>query len=161
QASLLFLLASGLTLVVLTAGLDLSVGANVGLSACLAATLMKSTGSVTLAVVAGASRGCLWCVPRCPPASLSPPPPSLAPPGTSWTLQGVPHWFMKGDTIPGSPPAFRALGSGYWLGVPVPVYLMAAFLAAGVIVAQRTPWGQELYALGANAEAARLSGVPV
>jgi len=45
QTALLFLLASGLTLVILTAGLDLSVGANVALSACLAATVIKGTGS--------------------------------------------------------------------------------------------------------------------
>ena len=48
QASLTFLIASGLTLTILTAGLDLSVGANVGLSACLAATVMQSSGSVAL-----------------------------------------------------------------------------------------------------------------
>jgi len=48
QAALLFLLASGLTLVILTAGLDLSVGANVALSACLAATLIKGTGSIAI-----------------------------------------------------------------------------------------------------------------
>src|SRR5262249_39615604 len=50
QASLTFLIASGLTLTILTAGLDLSVGANVGLSACLAATAMKSSGSIAIGV---------------------------------------------------------------------------------------------------------------
>ena len=50
QASLLFLIASGLTLVILTAGLDLSVGANVALSACLAASVIKITGSPLLGV---------------------------------------------------------------------------------------------------------------
>src|SRR3982751_6633879 len=59
QASLTFLIASGLTLTVLTAGLDLSVGANVGLSACLAATVMKSTGSIALGVAAGLGFGVL------------------------------------------------------------------------------------------------------
>ena len=53
QSALLFLLASGLTLVILTAGLDLSVGANVALSACLSATLIKSTGSNAFGVIAG------------------------------------------------------------------------------------------------------------
>ena len=53
QASLTFLIASGLTLTILTAGLDLSVGANVGLSACLAATVMKATDSMALGVAAG------------------------------------------------------------------------------------------------------------
>ncbi|MCM2251781.1 MAG: ABC transporter permease, partial [Ramlibacter sp.] len=74
---------------------------------------------------------------------------------------GVTYWFMKGETIHGFPPAFRAVGSGYWLAVPIPVYVMVLFLTAGVVFAQRTTWGQEIYAIGANPEAARLSGVPV
>ena len=57
QASLLFLMASGLTLVILTAGLDLSVGANVGLCACLAATRDQATGSPLLGVAAGLGCG--------------------------------------------------------------------------------------------------------
>src|SRR6516164_11682278 len=53
QAALLFLMASGLTLVILTAGLDLSVGANIGFSACLAATIIKAAGSPMLGVATG------------------------------------------------------------------------------------------------------------
>jgi ribose transport system permease protein len=161
QAALLFLLASGLTLVILTAGLDLSVGANVALSACLAATLLKSSGSIALAVFAGlgcglavgVSNGLLITVLRIPPF--------IATYGMLWILHGITYWFMKGQTIHGFPPAFRAIGSGYWLGIPVPVYLMLAFLAVGTLFAQRTRWGQEIYAVGANPEAARLSGIPV
>ena len=59
QTALLFLLASGLTIVILTAGLDLSVGANIGLSACLAATIIKSTGSISLALLVGMGSGFL------------------------------------------------------------------------------------------------------
>ena len=57
QASLMFFIASGLTLVVLTAGLDLSVGANVALSACLAGTVIQQTGSPTLGVLTGLATG--------------------------------------------------------------------------------------------------------
>lgn len=57
QASLVFLIASGLTLVVLTAGIDLSVGANVGLSACLCAVVLKASGSILLAMGAGLACG--------------------------------------------------------------------------------------------------------
>ena len=161
QAALLFLLASGLTLVILTAGLDLSVGANVALSACLAATLIKSTGSIALGVVAGLSSGLLiglvngWLI------TWVRIPPFIATYGMLWILHGITYWFMKGETIHGFPPAFRAIGSGYWLGIPIPVYLMGVFLMIGVVFAQRTRWGQEIYAVGANPEAARLSGVPV
>lgn len=57
QTSLLFFIASGLTLVVLTAGLDLSVGANVALSACVAGTVIQTSGSAWLGVLAGLAVG--------------------------------------------------------------------------------------------------------
>jgi ribose transport system permease protein len=161
QAALLFLLASGVTLVILTAGLDLSVGANVAMSACLAATLLKSTGSIALAVCAGLSCGLLIGIANGLLITLIRIPPFIATYGMLWILHGITYWFMKGETIHGFPAAFRAVGSGHWLGIPIPVFLMMAFLLVGVVFAQRTRWGQEIYAVGANPEAARLSGVPV
>jgi ribose transport system permease protein len=161
QASLTFLIASGLTLTILTGGLDLSVGANVGLSACLAATVMKSTGSVALGVAAGVGFGTLVGVLNGLMVTLLRLPPFIATYGMLWTLNGVTYWFMGGETIHGFAPGFRQLGSGYWLGVPVPIYVMAAFLVAGGIFTRYTTFGHEVYAIGANREAARLSGVPV
>ncbi len=161
QASLTFLIASGLTLTILTAGLDLSVGANVGLSACLAATVMKSTGSIALGVAAGLGFGALVGVLNGLMITLLDLPPFIATYGMLWTLNGVTYWFMGGDTIHGFSPGFRQLGSGYRLGIPVPIYVMAAFLIAGGIFTRYTTFGREVYAIGANREAARLSGVPV
>jgi ribose transport system permease protein len=161
QASLTFLIASGLTLTILTAGLDLSVGANLGLSACLAATVMKATGSITLGVAAALGFGGLVGLANGLMVTLLRLPPFIATYGMLWTLNGVTYWFMGGETIHGFSPGFRQLGSGYWLGVPVPIYVMAAFLVAGGIFTRYTTVGHEVYAIGANREAARLSGVPV
>jgi len=161
QASLTFLIASGLTLTILTAGLDLSVGANVGLSACLAATVMKSTGSIALGVGAGLGFGAFVGVVNGLMVTALRLPPFIATYGMLWTLNGVTYWFMGGSTIYGFSPGFRQLGSGYWLGVPVPIYVMTAFLVAGGIFTRYTTFGHEVYAIGANREAARLSGVPV
>ena len=161
QASLTFLIASGLTLTILTAGLDLSVGANVALSACLAATVMKSTNSVALGIGAGVAFGAFVGVLNGLMVTLLKLPPFIATYGMLWTLNGVTYWFMGGETIHGFPPGFRALGSGYWLGVPIPIYVMAAFLLVGGVFTRYTTFGQEVYAIGANREAARLSGVPV
>ncbi len=161
QAALLFLLASGLTLVILTAGLDLSVGANVAISACLAATLMKATGSIALPVFAGLGCGLAVGLINGLLITQLRIPPFIATYGMLWILHGITYWFMKGETIHGFPPGFRAIGSGHWLGISIPVYLMVAFLIAGILFAQRSRWGQEIYAVGANPEAARLSGVPV
>jgi len=161
QASLTFLIASGLTLTILTAGLDLSVGANVGLSACLAATVMQSSGSVALGAATGLVFGAAVGVVNGLMVTLLRLPPFIATYGMLWTLNGFTYWFMGGDTIHGFSPGFRALGSGYWLGVPIPIYLMLAFLLAGAIFTRYTTPGHDVYAIGANREAARLSGVPV
>jgi ribose transport system permease protein len=161
QASLTFLIASGLTLTILTAGLDLSVGANVGLSACLAGTVMQSTGSVALGAATGLAFGAGVGVLNGLMVTMLRLPPFIATYGMLWTLNGVTYWFMGGDTIHGFPAGFRTLGSGYWLGVPVPIYLMAAFLLAGAVFTRYTTHGHEVFAIGANREAARLSGVPI
>jgi ribose transport system permease protein len=161
QASLLFFIASGLTLVVLTAGLDLSVGANVALSACLAGTVIHNTGSPLLGVAAGLGAGGFIGLLNGIMVTAMRIPSFIASYGMMWVLHGVTYWYMAGDTIHGFPPGFRQIGSGYWLGVPIPVYLLLVFLAAGTVFAQRTTWGQEIYAIGANPVAARLSGIPV
>lgn len=161
QASLLFLLASGLTLVILTAGLDLSVGANIGLSACIAASVIKLTGSAVLGAMTGVGIGLGIGLANGVLVALLRMPPFIATYGMLWVVHGVTYWFMAGTTIYGFPPGFRALGSGHFLGVPIPVYLMFVFLALGTFFAQRTTYGQEIYAIGANREAARLSGVPI
>ncbi len=161
QASLLFLLASGLTLVILTAGLDLSVGANIGMSACIAASVIKLTGSAMLGAATGVGVGLAIGLLNGVLVALMRMPPFIATYGMLWVVHGVTYWFMAGTTIYGFPAAFRALGSGYFLGLPIPVYLMFVFLALGSFFAQRTTYGQEIYAIGANREAARLSGVPI
>jgi ribose transport system permease protein len=161
QASLTFLIASGLTLTILTAGLDLSVGANVGLAACLSATVMKSTGSIGLGAATGLAFGAAVGIVNGLMITALKLPPFIATYGMLWTLNGVTYWFMGGETIHGFAPGFRALGSGYWLGIPVPIYVMAAFLAAGGIFTRYTTFGHEVYAIGANRESARLSGIPV
>jgi len=161
QTALLFLMASGLTLVILTAGLDLSVGANIGLSACLAASVMTATGSAALGVATGIGCGALVGVANGALVGWLRIPSFIATYGMMWMLTGVTYYYMGGETIHGFPLAFRQFGSGYLLGVPIPVYVMVFFLALGTAFAQRTVWGQQIYALGANAEAARLSGVPI
>lgn len=161
QASLLFFIASGLTLVVLAGGLDLSVGANVGLSACLAGTVIQQTGSAVVGVmVALATGGAIGLLNGLMVTALRIPS-FIATYGMLWVLNGTTYWYMAGDIVHGFPPAFRQVGSGYLLGLPTPVYLLLIFLLIGTIFAQHTIWGQEIYAIGANPVAARLSGIPV
>jgi ribose transport system permease protein len=161
QTALLFLIASGLTLVILTAGLDLSVGANVALSACLAASAIKGTGSPFLGVAIGVGCGSLVGLLNGALVTLLRIPSFIATYGMMWILTGITYYYMGGDTIHGFPAGFRQFGVGYLFGIPVPVYVMLAFLVIGTFFAERTVWGRQVYAIGANPEAARLSGVPV
>ena len=161
QAALLFLIASGLTLVILTAGLDLSVGANLGMSACLAASVLKATGSPLLGMLTGMASGLGVGLANGLLVTALRIPPFIATYGMLWVLHGLSYYYMAGDTIYGFPPGFREIGSGYALGLPVPIYLMFVFLAIGWLFLERTTWGQEIYAVGANPVAAQLSGVPV
>ena len=161
QASLLFFIASGLTLVVLTAGLDLSVGANVALSACVAGTVIHQSGQPVLGVLAALATGATVGLLNGVMVTALRLPSFIATYGMLWVLNGLTYWYMAGEVIHGFPPAFRQIGSGHLLGLPTPVYLLALFLAIGTIFAQRTIWGQQIYAIGANPVAARLSGVPM
>jgi len=161
QASLIFLIASGLTLVILSAGLDLSIGANLGLSACLAATAIKATGSISIGIAAGLACGMTIGILNGLLITTLRLPPFIATYGMLWMVYGINYWTMSGNTIYGFPAAFREIGSGYLLGIPIPVLLMALSLIVGSVFTRYTTWGHEIYAIGANAEVARLSGIPV
>ena len=160
QASLQFMMSAGLTIVVLTAGIDLSVGAVLGLSACIAASLI--TGGFMIVGIAaalfaglacGLVNGVLVTVGRIPPF--------IATYGTLWIAFGLGYVFMKGEVIYGLPEGFRFIGAGFVWGIPVPVIVAVALLAALHFLLQKTVLGRAIYAIGGNPDAARLSGMPV
>lgn len=161
QASLIFLLASGLTLVILAGGFDLSVASNLTLSACLAAGVMKTTGSPGLGALAALAASSSAGLCNGLAVTLLRLPPFLATYGMLWILQGLAFHYMGGNEIYGFPPGFRLLGTGFLWGIPIPVYLMVAVLALGTVVTRHLNIGQEIYAIGASPVAARLSGIPV
>jgi ribose transport system permease protein len=161
QASLMFLLASGLTLVILSGGFDLSIAANLTLSACLAAGVMKSGGSPILAAVTALSCSTLIGLLNGLAVTLLRLPPFLATYGMLWVIQGLAFHYMGGNEIYGFPAAFRALGTGFFGGIPLPVYMMMVVLFGATIVTGRLNFGREIYAIGASNEVARLSGIPV
>src|SRR6202008_3271024 len=148
-------------LVVLTAGLDLSVGGNVALAACLAGTVIHQTWTATLGVLAALATGGIIGLLNGLMVTALRTPSFIAAYGRLWVLNGLTYWYMAGEIVHGFPPGFRQIGSGYLFGLPTPVYLLLIFLAIGTVFAQRTIWGQEIYAIGANPVAARLSGIPL
>ncbi len=94
--------------------------------------------------------------------------PFIATLGSLYVARGAALLISNGATFPnlaGKPElgntGFLSLGAGAFLGLPVPIWLMLAFAAAGVFVAERTPFGRRVYAVGGNERAAELSGVRV
>jgi ribose transport system permease protein len=156
----LFIMSAGLTLVVLTAGIDLSVGAVLGLSACLAASLITG-GHPGLGMAAALGAGLACGIVNGLLVSYARIPSFIATYGMLWIANGLAYVFMKGEVIYGLPAGFRAIGTGTLGPVPVPVLIMLVTLFILHVLMHRTPFGVGVYAIGGNPVAARLSGMPV
>jgi ribose transport system permease protein len=159
QAALQFLLSAGLTLVVLTGGIDLSVGAVLGLSACLGAALIAK-GLVVAGIAAALLAGLACGVANGVLVAYVGIPAFIATYGMLWVAHGLGYVFMKGEVIHGFAPSFRTLGAGFFAGIPVPVLIAAGLLLVLHVVLHLTKFGRALYAMGGNPLAARLIGIP-
>lgn len=160
QASLQFILSAGLTLVILTGGIDLSVGAVLGLAACLGASLIVS-GHVELGIGAALAVGLACGIVNGVLVTQLRIPAFIATYGMLWIAHGLTYVFMKGEVIHGFSTAFRFIGAGHVGPLPAPV--VAAALLAGLlyVLLHHTRLGRGIYAIGGNPVAARLSGMPV
>lgn len=159
QASFVAVLALGQLLVIITRGIDLSVGSTVGLAGVTAAAWAGTSGAGGLALfvatglLVGLANGAVLVYGRV----LNP---FIVTLGTLGIARGLALVLSDGQTRTGLPPVVSTLGSGTVAGVPVPVLLVAALaLAVGVLLA-RTQWGRWIYAVGGNPEAARRAGIP-
>ena len=159
QAALQFLIAAGLTLVVITAGIDLSVGAVLGLAACVGATLIAK-GAVGVGVGAALAVGLACGVVNGALVAYVGIPSFIATYGMLWVAHGLGYVFMQGEVIHGFPTGFRFLGAGFMGGIPMPVLMAAMLIILLHIVLRLTRFGRALYAMGGNPLAARLSGMP-
>ena len=159
QAALLFLISAGLTLVVLTGGIDLSVGAVLGLAACLGAGLIAK-GSVLIGVLAALAAGLACGLVNGALVAYVGIPAFIATYGMLWVAHGLGYVFMKGEVIHGFPAGFRALGAGFVGAIPMPVLIGVALLVSLHILLHLTRFGRALYAMGGSALAARLTGMP-
>jgi ribose transport system permease protein len=160
QAVPLFVMSAGLTLVVLTAGIDLSVGAVLGLAACVAASLI-TTGSPTIGILAALAVGLGCGLINGALVAYANIPSFIATYGMLWIANGMAYVFMKGEVIYGLPASFRVIGTGMLGPIPFPILIMLAVLTVLHVLLHRTPLGRGIYAIGGNPMAARLSGMPV
>jgi ribose/xylose/arabinose/galactoside ABC-type transport system permease subunit len=160
QVAPTMLVAVGMTLVISTGGIDLSVGSVMAIASALAATMLGS--GVVLAVVlalavalgVGALNGALVAGFRIQPIIVT-----LA---TLITGRGVAQVMSQGgQLIPFTNPTFEWLGKGYVGPVPVQVLVMVLVVALAIFVMRMTTFGRYVVAVGGNEAAARLSGVKV
>jgi ribose/xylose/arabinose/galactoside ABC-type transport system permease subunit len=154
QVSIVGILSTGMTFVILTRGIDLSVGSLLGIAVVLFAGSMDSRG-MAFAIPLGLGAAVLAGLVN----------------GIGIAYAGLPAFIMTlgmlsfvdtgGIPIPIISEDFYALGNGYLLGIPIPALIFMAGLLVSGFVLGLTSFGRSVYAIGSNEEAARLSGVPV
>lgn len=157
-AAVVALVAAGQTYVIILAEIDLSVGAVLGFSAIITASVMSDHGPIAglaagllVGALAGAINGLLVTKTRMPSF--------IATLATMSIFAGLTLQFSQGNPIKVTSEAFLALGQGSLLGIPTPIWIMlGAAVLFGFILA-RTRYGRELYATGDNEDAARLAGI--
>jgi ribose/xylose/arabinose/galactoside ABC-type transport system permease subunit len=158
QVSINAIVAAGMTIVIITGGIDLSVGSTIALAGCaalLVARLLGDVAGMTVGILAAAGvgllNGALVAWGRVPPFITT-----LA---TMTVVRGAALVLTNGE------PIVKTEGPYLWLGqasvgpIPVPILLMVATLFGAHWFLSRTRWGTYVYAVGGNAEAARLSGI--
>ena len=163
QISINAVLAFGMTLVILIGGIDLSVGAVVALIGTISVWLLPRVG-LGEAVAAGLLAATIFGAVNGICAATTSMPPFIITLATMLVARGLALRFNEGRPIavPDSQSVFLALGNDRILGmVPVPVLVMVAVFALTAMLLHRTRFGQHLYAIGGNREAARYTGIPI
>jgi len=170
QIAIIAILAVGMTLVIITGGIDLSVGSMVALAAVVAAFLVRSLAGAQEASAAGMLLCGAAAIAACAAlglvngltVTLFGVPPFIATLGMMLMASGAAYLLAQGQSIYELPASATWLGRGAdLLGVPNAVVLMLVLYALAHVVMTRTMLGRHIYAVGGNREAARLSGVPV
>jgi len=162
QSAINAILALGQLVVIVTAGIDLSIGSILGLAIVLLALMLKSGVSVPaaclLTIATGAAVGLVNGLLL---TRLKLPHPFISTLGTMNVARGVALLLSGGVPIAGLPESFRGTVAGSALGLPAPVIVVGLAYLAGHVFLARTVYGRDLYAIGGNREAARLCGIPV
>jgi erythritol transport system permease protein len=179
QTAINAIMAVGMTFVILTGGIDLSVGSTVGLAAMISGLLIDRGLQIPplgiaiyfniptivalclcLGVLVGAFNGIL--ITRFNVA------PFIATLGTLYVARGTAQLSNNGATFPNlvgkadlGNTGFPILGAGSILGIPIVIWIMFVFAAVGAFIAGKTPFGRQVYAVGGNERASELSGIYV
>src|SRR2546430_2115179 len=159
QIALTAIIALGVFFVILTGGIDLSVGSTVGLSGFMCGLSMASGCHPLLAIVAGLMTGAAVGALNGTIISYLGVTPFIVTLGMLGVARGVVLVLKHGDSIRDISPAFIEFGNGSLFGISVPVLVLVAIAILAFIVLKYTAFGRRVYAIGGNEEATALSGI--
>ncbi|TYP48728.1 ABC transporter permease [Thermosediminibacter litoriperuensis] len=161
QTAIIAIIAIGQTYVIITTGIDLSIGSNIAISGILASLLMINGYPILVAVTVGLLAGLIVGIINGLLVVYGDLPPFIVTLGTMSIVRGIGLVITGGIPISNLPEEFAYLGNGELLGIPVPVIIMAFLALVFGFILARTKLGRYTYAVGSNFEAARLSGINI
>ncbi|MFD1849553.1 ABC transporter permease subunit [Oceanobacillus bengalensis] len=163
QISINGLIAFGMTFVILTGGIDLSVGSILALTSALAAGMMVSGVDPIIAVIIGVILGAVFGAFNGLLIAKGKMAPFIVTLATMTIFRGLTLVYTEGKPITGlgDSYAFQLFGKGYFLGIPVPAVTMVIAFAALWFLLHKMSFGRKTYALGGNEKAALISGIKV
>ncbi|MBI5952357.1 MAG: ABC transporter permease [Chloroflexi bacterium] len=162
QVSFAGISAVGLMFVMISGGIDLSIGSQIVFSNVLLAIMMVEwklppAVAIPLILLVGTGLGAINGF-LCIKLNIHP---LIITLGTSAIFKGVGYIINRSRNIMGFPDSFRWFGQGYVWGIPVPVIVMIIVALIGAFILTKTYFGRQIFALGGNEEAARLAGVNI
>jgi ribose transport system permease protein len=163
QTSINSIIAAGMTFVIISGGIDLSVGSTLAVSGAVAAAMLAQGVNCLLVVLATLAIGALIGVFNGVVISKGKIQPFIATLAVMTLMRGYALVFTDGKPISiGNQPsaaAFSYIGAGYFLGIPIPIYIMAVVFALAYYILNHTRTGRYVYSLGCNEEATIYSGI--
>jgi ribose transport system permease protein len=161
QVSLNAIIAVGMTLVILTGGIDLSVGSIVALSGTIASSLMANGANMWIAILIGILIGGIAGLINGLTITKLNVPPIITTLAMMTAARGIALVYTNGYPISNLPDSFVFLGRGYLGPIPVPAIIMLVIYILGYILLTQMKVGRYIYGLGGNEEAVHLSGINV
>lgn len=161
QVAVFGIIAVGQLLIILTAGIDLSVGSVLGLTGCITAELLVGGAPIPVAILGGLAAGAAIGVFNGALVAYGKLPPFIVTLGMLGIARGAVLLLTDASTVQPLPNAFGEIANGNLLGLPNLLWLFALVVVTTAFVLRRTVFGRYIYAVGSNPESARLAGVPV
>ncbi len=159
--TLIGLVALAQTVVIIMGGLDLSVGSVVGLVSIFTALAMRDNDNLVLGITIGLGIGLVAGLINGLLITTGGLEPVIATLGTLAVYRGAAFMLTNGAPIGIMSDTFNKIGSGRWLGIPLPIIILVVVMVAYHIFLTMTRYGRNVYILGGNAVAARLSGINI